>query len=156
MVGIRRLGSLAAVGATCILVAWSVTRSQLPPAAVDPQHATTNNAPLRGPAASDMVEDGARVFEHCAACHTIGRDGPDLDGPNLYGVVGAPIARRRERFAYTAALRRVGGLWDRNRLDAWLAGPQVFAPGTSMTFGGLADPRERAAVIAYLEAQGHS
>ncbi len=97
---------------------------------------------------------GARLFARCAACHSIGRDGPDLDGPNLFGVLGAPIAQRRGRFAYTAALRHAGGSWDVARMDAWLTAPRRFAPGTSMAFQGLADPQQRADIIAYIRQQG--
>jgi cytochrome c len=35
-------------------------------------------------------------------------------------------------------------------LDAFLAAPEEFAPGTAMTFVGLPDPRERTDVIGYL------
>ena len=100
------------------------------------------------------VANGARLFGRCAACHSIGRGGVDLDGPNLYGVVGSKPAERRSRYAYSAALRRVGGTWSFDRLDAWLTNPATFAPGTSMAFGGLADPRDRADVIAFLATQG--
>lgn len=97
---------------------------------------------------------GAVAFRACTACHTIGEGGPDTDGPNLFGVVGGPVAGRRERFAYTSALRAVGGVWDAAKLDAWLTDPQKLAPGTKMAFAGLPDPKQRADVIAYLAAQG--
>ena len=98
--------------------------------------------------------NGATLFGQCAACHSIGRSGVDLDGPNLYGVVGSALAERRPRYAYSAALRRAGGTWSLARLDAWLTNPAAFAPGTRMAFGGLADPRDRADVIAFLATQG--
>ena len=84
----------------------------------------------------------------------MGRGGADLDGPNLYGVVGHPVAERRPRFAYSAALRHVGGVWTFARLDAWLTNPAAFAPGTTMTFAGLPDGQDRADVIAFLNTQG--
>ncbi|WP_010218298.1 c-type cytochrome [Sphingomonas sp. PAMC 26621] len=96
---------------------------------------------------------GARIFTRCSACHSVGQGAPDLGGPNLHGVIGAEIGQNRPRFAYTAALQNVGGRWTRARLDAWLADPQRFAPGTAMAFPGLADPLDRADVIAYLETQ---
>jgi len=99
------------------------------------------------------VAAGGRLFARCAACHTIRRDAPDHDGPNLFGVMGAPVAQSRPRFAYTAALQRVGGRWTPERMDAWLTAPQRFAPGTSMRFPGLSDPLDRADVIAYVQAQ---
>ena len=96
---------------------------------------------------------GAEVFRTCSACHTIGRGGADVDGPNLYGVVGAPVAERRSRYGYTQALRDAGGTWTERRLGAWLTDPAAFAPGTAMRFPGLPDPQERADVIAYLASQ---
>jgi cytochrome c len=105
----------------------------------------------RGSAAGD-AQAGAPVFRRCAACHTISRSGTDTDGPNLYGVVDAPVAARRPRYGYTAALQDAGGTWDRRRLDTWLTNPRRMVPGTSMNFAGLSDPKERADVIAYLAA----
>ncbi|MGP7795865.1 c-type cytochrome [Sphingomonas sp. CLY1604] len=96
---------------------------------------------------------GQRLFGRCAACHAIRRGAPDRNGPNLFGVMGNDIAGTSPRFGYTAALRQVGGRWTPARMDAWLAAPQRFAPGTSMGFPGLADPLDRADVIAYLQAQ---
>jgi cytochrome c len=97
-------------------------------------------------------EAGARLFGRCAACHTIGQGAPNRAGPNLFGIVGKPIAANPS-FGYTQALKAVGGTWDAKRLDAWLAAPSRFAPGTRMTFAGLQDPLDRADVIAYLGAQ---
>lgn len=96
---------------------------------------------------------GASLFGPCLACHTIGRGGPDLAGPNLHGVMGAPIGRRLQRYGSTAALRSVGGVWTEAAMDAWLASPSRFAPGTKMNYPGMADPLERADLIAYLASQ---
>jgi cytochrome c2 len=76
---------------------------------------------------------GAIAFGQCGAIHTIRRDAGDRSGPNLFAVMGAPIGSSK-RFGYTAALRNVGGNWTPERMDAWLANPQCFAPGTSMRF----------------------
>jgi len=95
---------------------------------------------------------GERLFGQCAACHTIGHGAPNRAGPNLYGVVGRPVAASPS-FGYTSALRSIGGAWTPERLDLWLAAPAKLAPGTSMTFGGLRDPLDRADMIAYLQSQ---
>lgn len=105
-------------------------------------------------AASDQIADGKRVFQRCTACHTIGRDATDTDGPNLYGVMGGPIGERRTRFSYTAGLKALGGNWDTERMDRWLTNPRRMVPGTTMAFAGITDPKDRAAVIAYLATQG--
>jgi cytochrome c len=99
-------------------------------------------------------DDGAasvpEVMERCLACHTIAADEPALEGPTLWGVVGRRIAGAAD-FEYSDALRRMDGAWDRATLDRFLAAPQVFAPGTQMTLGGVRNAADRAAVIDYLE-----
>ena len=39
-------------------------------------------------AGADVI-NGRAKFELCRACHTIAKDGPNMTGPNLYGVFGA-------------------------------------------------------------------
>ena len=102
-------------------------------------------------AAADPAK-GAEVFKKCAACHTINAGGPNGIGPNLHGTLGKGVAAGQ--FAYSDALKAVGGNWDFDKMNAWLTSPRKFAPGTKMTFAGLGDPKERADVIAYLNAQG--
>ncbi|MCD2322644.1 c-type cytochrome [Sphingomonas sp. IC-56] len=95
---------------------------------------------------------GRKLFGQCAACHTVRAGGQNLNGPNLHGVVGRGIAQGPARFGYSAALQAKQGTWSAEGLDAWLASPQRFAPGTSMMFAGISDPLDRADVIAYLKA----
>ena len=45
------------------------------------------------------------------------------------------------------------GTWSYDDLDAFLAGPQAYVPGTSMAFAGVRDPDARAAIIAWLRLQ---
>ena len=96
---------------------------------------------------------GARRFGQCAACHSIAAGGADRNGPNLHGVFGAAIGQNRPRFGYTDALQAQRGIWDAERLDAWLADPHRMVPGTTMTMAGIRDPLARADLIAFLKAQ---
>ncbi|HEV2542881.1 MAG TPA: c-type cytochrome [Methylobacterium sp.] len=96
---------------------------------------------------------GSRLFGQCAACHTVRVGAGDRNGPSLHDVVGKPVASNSRRFGYTGALRSTGGVWTPERLDAWLAAPAQFAPGTSMSFRGVPDPLDRADIVAYLQAQ---
>jgi cytochrome c len=97
---------------------------------------------------------GAEVFKKCAACHTITQGGANGVGPNLYATLGEPIGQGKGGFAFSDALKSVGGNWDFDKMNAWLTSPRKFAPGTKMTFAGLSSAEDRADVIAYLNQQG--
>ncbi|MBR0552871.1 c-type cytochrome [Stakelama marina] len=97
---------------------------------------------------------GEKVFQKCTACHTINQGGPNGIGPNLYGIVGDEVAHGRNGFAFSDALKGVGGKWTFDKLNDWLTSPRKFASGTKMTFAGLSDPQDRANVIVYLNSQG--
>ncbi|MBB3764478.1 c-type cytochrome [Sphingomicrobium lutaoense] len=92
---------------------------------------------------------GENVFKKCTACHTIAPGGANGIGPALYGVMGNPIAGHAG-FAYSDALKGIGGTWTWEEMDAWLARPARYAPGTKMSFAGLGDPQERADLLLYL------
>ncbi len=97
-------------------------------------------------------ELGRKVAKKCAGCHGFEKGGPDKVGPNLWGVVGRPVAAA-EGFAYSEALRALGGTWTFERLDAFLADPKGFAPGTKMAFAGLRKPEDRANLLAWMAQQ---
>jgi cytochrome c len=98
---------------------------------------------------------GADVFKKCGACHSDQKGGPNQIGPQLWGVVGRPVASEAG-FAYSDALKGKSGPWTFDELFAWLKSPKAYAPGTKMTFAGLSNPQDRANIIAYLNKQGDS
>ena len=112
------------------------------------------DVPIATLLASADVAKGESVFAKCKSCHTIDAGGANGIGPNLHGVVGAGVGQGGGGFAFSDALKGVGGTWTFEQLDAWLKNPKAFAPGTKMTFAGLAKPEDRANLIAYLNTQG--
>lgn len=104
-------------------------------------------------AAADVAK-GEAVFAKCKSCHTINEGGANGIGPNLHGVVGEAIGKGVGGFAFSDALKSVGGEWTFDKLDQWLKSPKAFAPGTKMTFAGLSKPQDRADLVAYLNTQG--
>ncbi len=104
--------------------------------------------------ASADVAKGESLFKRCTSCHTIDQGGPNGIGPNLHGVVGEAIGKGAGGFAFSSALSGMGGTWDFDKLNEWLANPKKFAPGTKMTFAGLGKPQDRADLIVYLNTQG--
>ncbi|ODR97894.1 hypothetical protein AUC68_10170 [Methyloceanibacter methanicus] len=105
-------------------------------------------------AAADPAK-GETVFAACRACHTIEDGGGPLIGPNLWGVVGRPVAHA-EGFNYSEPLNAHGGTWQVDRLDAFLQDPQAAVPGSLMVFPGVKNPGDRANLIAYLNQNSSS
>ena len=66
--------------------------------------------------------------------------------------VHQPQGRVAEGFAYSPALKGAALTWDRATLDRWIEKPSAVVPGNSMAFAGVANPKDRAALIAYIEA----
>jgi cytochrome c len=109
--------------------------------------------PLGNMMATAEMSKGETIFKKCVACHTIAAGGANGIGPNLYGTVGKPLASHAG-FAYSDALKSKGGTWTFEALNEWLANPKKYAPGNKMTFAGLGNPEERAALMLYLNSQG--
>jgi cytochrome c len=100
--------------------------------------------------ADASVEDGAKVFRKCSACHKL-EAGANGAGPYLYGVVGREKAAA-DGFGYSDTLASMEGAWTPENLSAFLEKPASYAPGTSMSFSGLRKIEDRADVIAYLDS----
>lgn len=113
------------------------------------------DVPIEVMMASADVTAGEKVFAKCSACHSIAKGGANGIGPNLWGAIGKPHGHVAG-FAYSDALKSVAGNWNFDSLNAWLISPRKYAPGTKMTFAGLAKPEDRANVIAYLNANSDS
>jgi len=97
-------------------------------------------------------EPGETLFKkNCAICHTL-EAGKNKIGPSLAGVVGRK-AGSVPGFAYSAANKNSGDIWDAQTLDTYLADPRKFMPGTKMVFAGLKTPEDRKALIEYLKEQ---
>jgi cytochrome c len=101
--------------------------------------------------ASASTERGANVAKQCQACHNFAEGAGPKIGPDLYGVVGRPVASVAG-FSYSAPLKAKGGKWDFEALNKWLTKPSADVPGTAMTFAGISNEKQRADVIAYLDS----
>lgn len=99
--------------------------------------------------------NGESLSRACQACHTFEQGGANKVGPNLWNVIGSDIATT-EGFSYSDAMTGLEGQWTYQKLNAFLADPRGFAPGTKMTYGGMRKVEDRADMIAWLRSLSDS
>ena len=97
---------------------------------------------------------GADVAKKCAICHNFDKGGPNMIGPNLYGVLGRKVASH-EGYEYSDALKAKGDeTWDYEKINHMIENPGAYVPGTKMAlFPGLPDAKQRADVLAFLRTK---
>lgn len=108
-------------------------------------------------ASADPTE-GEGQTRKCQSCHTLNEGGANGQGPNLWGVVGRPIASH-EGFAYSPAMVAHAAEvpnWTYEELNLFLIAPRQHVPDTKMNFGGVKGDGERANIIAYLSTLSSS
>lgn len=104
--------------------------------------------------ASVINGDAARGKElfmanSCPACHGVTEGDNAKVGPSLFGIVGRKAGTAPSLLGASVNLKEYGVIWSAETLDEFLADPNAKVPGTPMA-GVLADPQQRADVIAYL------
>lgn len=104
---------------------------------------------IANPAYAQDASAGKILFQECAACHSIS-PGENLTGPSLAGIYGRK-AGANDAFRYSGPLKKSGVTWDEASLDAYIANPQGFMPGSRMPYSGMPSKENRLNLIAYLK-----
>lgn len=104
-------------------------------------------APAIAAPAGDAA-NGAKLYAQCKICHST-EAGKNGLGPSLRGIVGRKSATV-PGFSYSPAMKTAALKWDNATLTAYLTSPMKKVPGTKMAFAGIANEKNRADVIAYL------
>ena len=109
-------------------------------------------AALPAPYNAADLDNGRRVFARCRSCHTLTEGGPNMTGPNLYGVFGREAGGHPD-YNYSAVVKAADFTWNAERLDHWLEKPRTYLKGTKMSFAGIPDATDRRDVIAFLKVE---
>ena len=99
--------------------------------------------------ASTSLEEGEKIFKKCAACHSIAKGGGNKIGPALWGVLGRKAGALSD-YKYSKSMAAYGKPWSFEEMNGFLIKPKDWIKGTKMSFAGLKNEKERAAVILYM------
>jgi len=99
--------------------------------------------------ASTSSEEGAKIFKKCAACHSISQGGANKIGPALWGVLGRKAGSVPD-YKYSKAMAAHSKSWTFDEINGFLIKPKDWIKGTKMSFAGIKNAKERAAVILYM------
>ena len=99
--------------------------------------------------ASTSAADGKKVFKKCTACHSIAQGGGNKIGPALWGILGRKAGSVSD-YKYSKAMAAHGKSWSFEEMNGFLIKPKKWIKGTKMSFAGLKNAKDRAAVILYM------
>ena len=105
--------------------------------------------------ASVNAADGAKIFKKCAACHSVAQGGGNKIGAALWGVIGRKAGGVAD-YKYSKAMAAYGKSWSFEEMNGFLIKPKEWIKGTKMSFAGLKNAKERAAVILYMNENSDS
>jgi cytochrome c len=98
------------------------------------------------------TEPGQLTFNNaCRTCHTT-KEGDNRLGPNLHKIIGRK-AGSLANYGYSSAMKGADFVWDKEKLNRFIAKPDEVVPGNNMKpYGGLTSAEDRAKVIEFLES----
>ncbi|HWR78403.1 MAG TPA: c-type cytochrome [Thiobacillus sp.] len=99
-------------------------------------------------AAGDPKRGADTFAQECAECHSV-KEGKNKKGPSLFAVVGRKAGSMSD-FLYSEPMKQSVISWSPDKLDAYIAHPKQLVPGGKMKYDGLAEEKDRADLIAYL------
>jgi cytochrome c len=146
---ISRLTTVSAWIAPIVLVIASLSAAFAQPVSETPPVVGKKPPVKTEGAVVGNANNGEALFKRqCAVCHSTSDPATTSVGPNLFKVVGRRAASL-PGFGYSKALKTSKLTWSADKLDQFLAAPQVLAKGTMMVTI-MPKPEERSEVIAYL------
>jgi glucose/arabinose dehydrogenase/cytochrome c2 len=106
---------------------------------------------LAKPAPPDLARGKTLFDQRCSGCHSVDPAAGALPGPNLAGLFSRK-AGTLPGYAYSPGMKAAATPWQPMALDYFLAGPEGFVPGTTMSAPPVVDPQARADLIGFLKS----
>ena len=103
--------------------------------------------------AAANMKRGQLMYILCRTCHDLEPNLPHKTGPNLNGIMGRK-AGSIPGFKFSEPLSKSGVVWTPETMDAWIKQPMAMVPGNAMALAGLPNDADRAAIIAWMLANG--
>ena len=94
------------------------------------------------------VKHGEEVYGRCIGCHAVEQN---RTGPAHCGLFGRKAGTAPGYTSYSAAMKNSRIVWNEASLSKFLADPMNTVQGTTMTYLGVTDAKERSDLIAYLK-----
>lgn len=101
-------------------------------------------------AAEGNPDRGQRVFNACAACHSL-EPNRSMTGPSLADLWNRKAGSLASFARYSSALKSSGVVWNDKSLDDWIKNPQRLIPDNDMPFAGIENDQQRADLLAFLK-----
>jgi cytochrome c len=98
-------------------------------------------------AAPPDLKLGQTVYQRCMTCHSFAYDGIGPRHCDLFGRRAGSVPG----FAYSTAMKKSDIVWNAETLDRFLSDPAKTVPGMTVAHPSVPEPRERAALIAFLK-----
>ena len=100
----------------------------------------------------DEMSNGERQFRRkCSICHNLAEGGVRRAGPTLAGLFGRR-AGSVPGYVYSDTVANADIVWTEDTIDALFdLGPEHYIPGTKMPMQRIANPQDRADLIAFLK-----
>lgn len=102
--------------------------------------------------AQDLAS-GAKIFNKCVICHSIGENAKNKVGPELNGIDGRHSGSA-PGYSYSAANKKSGITWNEATFLEYIKDPRAKIPGTKMIFPGIKNETEAKNLWAYLKQFG--
>jgi cytochrome c len=101
------------------------------------------------PQGTEAASEQQAFNNACRTCHVM-REGDNRLGPNLHKIIGRKAGSLPD-YNYSSAMKEAGFVWDKEKLDRFIASPDEVVSGNSMKpYAGLTSSDDRAKIVAFL------